>query len=181
MSVLDELHKEILNCHKCGLARYRTHAVPGEGAADAQIMFIGEAPGRDEDIQGRPFVGAAGKFLTALLNSIDVKRTQVFITNVVKCRPPNNREPREDEINTCNDYLVAQIACIKPKVICTLGNYALRTLLPDSPSISKVHGLARRQSDIIFIPLYHPAAALYNENMKRIMVLDIRKLTELLR
>src|SRR5205807_880478 len=126
---LQLIHSEILECTKCELHKSRTNAVPGEGPYDAKIMFVGEGPGQNEDEQGRPFVGAAGKFLTELLESIGLKRSDVFITNIVKCRPPNNRAPRKSEIETCNPYLQSQIRLINPRILCALGTPAINTLI----------------------------------------------------
>lgn len=128
-------------------------------------MFVGEAPGAEEDQQGRPFVGAAGRVLTQLLASIGLDRRRVFITNVVKCRPPGNRDPLPEEIAECNDYLLAQIALITPRVVCTLGRFAGQTLVDAKLSISREHGKPRRVSGILYIPLYHPAAALHQQRL----------------
>jgi len=131
MNTLKSINEEILSCQKCGLYKTRTHAVPGDGNMNADIMFVGEAPGKAEDIQGKPFVGAAGKFLDELLAEIDLKRSDIFITNIVKCRPPNNRDPQDNEISVCWPYLEEQVKLIKPKLIITLGRYAMNRFLPD--------------------------------------------------
>ncbi|MCJ7821887.1 MAG: uracil-DNA glycosylase, partial [Armatimonadetes bacterium] len=162
---LQDVHAEIRRCSRCPLSRARTKTVPGEGAPDASIMFVGEAPGGDEDREGRPFIGAAGRLLTHLLETIDLDRRAVFITNVVKCRPPGNRDPSPEEIDACNDHLFAQIALITPKVICTLGRFAAQTLIDKTLSISRQHGKPRRISGILYVPLYHPAAALHQARL----------------
>ena len=177
---LEEVHSEIRRCRRCPLSRTRTKAVPGEGAPDASIMFVGEAPGGDEDQQGRPFVGAAGRLLTHLLKTIDLDRPAVFITNVVKCRPPGNRDPSPEEIDACNDHLLAQIALITPKVICTLGRFAAQTLIDKSLSISRQHGKPRRLSGILYVPLYHPAAALHQARLIDSLESDMRQLRDIL-
>ena len=177
---LEEVHSEIRRCRRCPLSRTRTKAVPGEGAPDASIMFVGEAPGGDEDQQGRPFVGAAGRLLTHLLKTIDLDRPAVFITNVVKCRPPGNRDPSPEEIDACNDHLLAQIALITPKVICTLGRFAAQTLIDKSLSISRQHGKPRRLSGILYVPLYHPAAALHQARLTDSLEADMRRLRDIL-
>lgn len=176
--LLDELHREIMECKLCALCEGRTHAVPGEGNKKTKVMFVGEAPGRDEDAQGRPFVGQAGRLLTTLLTSIDIKREDVFIANVLKCRPPENRNPQPDEIETCSPYLYAQIALIKPRVVCPLGNFAIKTLLGKDLQVSQVHGKLFRRNGIFFLPMYHPAALLHrnSEAMRAAMQEDMQKL-----
>jgi DNA polymerase len=154
--------------------------VPGEGAADADIMFVGEGPGGEEDQQGRPFVGAAGRVLTHLLKQTEISREHVFITNVVKCRPPDNRDPLPEEIAACNEHLLAQIALIMPKVICTLGRFAGQTLIDGKLSISREHGKARRISGILYVPLYHPAAALHQSRLIDTLEADFRGLRKVL-
>ena len=164
----------------CNLAGGRTNAVPGEGASDASLMFIGEGPGFNEDRQGRPFVGPAGQFLDELLRSIGLDRSSVFITNMVKCRPPNNRDPFPGEIEACSAYLDAQIDAIKPKVIVPLGRHALARWFPNE-SIGKLRARPRRFGDITLFPLYHPAAALHNGGLRSTIEQDFAKLGELLR
>jgi len=177
---LEELHAQIRRCRRCSLSGVRTKAVPGEGASDASVMFVGEAPGGDEDKQGRPFVGPAGRLLTNLLKGIGLGRPQVFITNIVKCRPPRNRDPNADEIAACNEYLLTQIAIITPKVICTLGRFAGQTLIDKNLSITREHGRPRRISGILYVPLYHPAAALHQANLIDAIEADMRRLGEIL-
>lgn len=161
MEELTALAGEIAVCRRCPLARARTQAVPGEGPANATLMFVGEAPGFHEDRQGRPFVGASGNLLQEMLASIGLRRSQVFITNVVKCRPPENRDPEPLEVEACSPYLDRQIALIQPKIIVTLGRHSLNRFLPGQ-SITRVHGQAKRQGDVVIMPMFHPAATLRN-------------------
>jgi len=178
---LERISAEVRICTKCDLYRERKIAVPGEGPADARVMFIGEGPGAQEDLTGRPFVGSAGKLLTELLASIGLDRSSVFITNIVKCRPPNNRPPRKTEIETCASlYLQAQIRLINPKIIVPLGTPAIKTLMGDNYSATSVHGKVFRKDDRLFLPLYHPAAALYDVRLKTTMFEDVKMLKELL-
>jgi DNA polymerase len=153
--------------------------VPGEGNADADIMCIGEGPGFYEDQQGRPFVGASGKFLDELLAGIGLDRRKVFITNVVKCRPPNNRDPQPEEIEACSKYLNEQIRIIDPKVIVTLGRHSMQRYFPGE-AISRVHGQPRRKDERIIVPMYHPAAALHQGNLRMVIEADFRKLPDVL-
>ncbi len=175
MDDLEALHQEVRMCTKCPLARGRTYAVPGEGPRHAKVMFVGEAPGFHEDRQGRPFVGAAGAFLNELLASIGLKREDVYITNIIKCRPPGNRDPYMDEIEACSPYLDRQVALINPKVIVTLGRYSLAHWLPKA-KISQVHGKPIRVGDRTVFPMYHPAAALHQPALKRAVEEDFQKL-----
>jgi DNA polymerase len=149
--------------------------VPGEGPADAEILFIGEGPGFHENEQGRPFVGAAGKLLDELLAKIGLKRAEVYITNVVKCRPPGNRDPRPEEIETCSQYLDAQVQAISPKVIVTLGRYSMSRYLPNA-KISEVHGQAFRVKGRLVVPMYHPAAALHQASLRPALEKDFAQL-----
>ncbi|MDF2441086.1 MAG: uracil-DNA glycosylase [Abditibacteriota bacterium] len=178
--LLEELAGEIRGCPKCRLAETRTCAVPGEGSASARIMFVGEGPGEKEDLSGRPFVGAAGQFLNLLLQEAGIERRDVFITNIVKCRPPQNRVPLLDEVAACNDYLMAQIAIIQPKFICPLGGPSLNTLLGPHLRITKVRCQVFRKSGILYIPLFHPAAALHRQELQSTLRADILKLKELI-
>ncbi len=175
MSDLQELHQRIASCPDCDLCRTRTNAVPGEGPPNAEILFVGEGPGFYEDQQSRPFVGPAGKFLEELLASIGLRRDQVFITNVVKCRPPNNRDPLPGEIEACRKYLNRQIELIRPKVIVSLGRYSLAWFFPGD-KISKAHGQVKVKDGIYFIPMYHPAAALHAGNMRKVIEEDFKKI-----
>jgi uracil-DNA glycosylase family 4 len=173
--ILREVAAEVSTCSKCKLCKGRTRAVPGEGNANAKIMFIGEGPGYHEDQQGRPFVGPAGQFLDELLASIHLKRSDVFITNVVKCRPPQNRDPELDEMAACNDYLDRQIAAIKPRVIVTLGRYSMSKFF-GGEKISAIHGRARKKEGFICIAMYHPAAGLHQASLKDVIREDFRKI-----
>jgi DNA polymerase len=178
--LLVELAGEIRGCPKCRLAETRTNAVPGEGSSSARIMFVGEGPGEKEDLSGRPFVGAAGQFLNTLLDQAGIAREDVFITNIVKCRPPQNREPLTDEVEACNDYLSAQIAIIQPKIICPLGSPALRTLISPSLKITQSRCKVYRKSGILYIPLFHPAAALHRKELQSTLLADIQTLKALI-
>jgi DNA polymerase len=171
--------KQIASCRDCGLCAGRTNAVPGEGAPDARIMFIGEGPGFYEDQQGRPFVGASGKFLDELLATIGLDRRKVFIANVVKCRPPGNRDPQPDEIEACDKYLQEQIAIIDPKVIVTLGRHSMQRYFPGE-SIGRVHGQPRRKGERIIVPMYHPAAALHQGSLRKVIEADFATLPDFL-
>ena len=177
--ILEQVAQEVSACTKCVLNYSRKKAVPGEGPANARIMFIGEGPGFHENEQGRPFVGAAGKFLDDLLGKINMKRTDVFITNVVKCRPPGNRDPLPEELESCSDYLERQIQAINPKVIVTLGRYSMARFLPNA-KISDVHGQAMRVRGRLIVPMYHPAAALHQGSLKPVIERDFALLPELI-
>jgi len=179
MSALTELYREIENCRECELARHRTKVVSGEGPEDAELLFIGEAPGWYEDQQGRPFVGPAGAFLNQLLASIALTREQVYIANVIKCRPPENRDPLPAEIQACCKWLDRQIEIIRPRMIITLGRYSLARYFPDE-SISKVHGKARKVGGIICYPMYHPAAALHQGRLRQIIEADMLHIPQVL-
>jgi uracil-DNA glycosylase family 4 len=179
MSVLSELYKEISACRQCDIAKSRTRVVPGEGSENAEILFIGEAPGFHEDQQGRPFVGPAGQFLDRLLASIGLKRQQVYIANVIKCRPPNNREPLPTEIEYCRKFLDRQIELIHPKMIVTLGRYSMARFFPGK-SISKVHGTAQKQNGTVYFAMYHPAAALHQQSLRETIEADMLKIPQYL-
>ena len=178
-AVLDEIAAEIRVCTRCELHRTRTNSVPGEGPADARIMFIGEAPGWNEDQQGRPFVGAAGKFLEELLGAAGLKRSDVFITNVVKSRPPGNRDPLPDEIVACAPFLQRQIDTIDPDVIVTLGRFSMAKWFPGE-RISRIHGQPKRDGKRLIVPMYHPAATLHQQAMKTTILEDFAKLPRIL-
>ena len=171
---------EIIKCTKCELHKSRMNAVPGEGPADSKIMFVGEGPGQNEDEQGRPFVGAAGKLLTELLESIGLRRSDIFITNIVKCRPPNNRAPRKPEIEACHPYLMSQIELINPRIICPLGTPAITTLLGEEFTATKSHGKPTSKDNLTILPMYHPAAALYDASLREVLESDFRVLKRLL-
>ena len=178
--VLNQVADETSVCTKCELHHSRKNAVPGEGPADAEILFIGEGPGFHENEQGRPFVGAAGRFLEELLEKVGMSREQVYITNVVKCRPPGNRDPRLEEIETCTrDYLDRQIQSIKPKVIVTLGRFSMALYLPNA-KISQVHGQPLRVKGRFIVPMYHPAAALHQGSLRPVIESDFSKLPDLI-
>ena len=179
MSSLEQLGAEIARCTRCVLAKTRTRAVPGEGPEDATIMFIGEAPGWHEDQQGRPFVGPAGQFLEQLIASIGMRRDQVVIANVIKCRPPDNRDPLPDEILACRPWLQRQIEVISPRMIITLGRYAMAMFFPGK-SIGKIHGVPHKQDNIIYLPMYHPAAALHQGSLRSIIEADMLKIPAIL-
>ncbi|MGD9496535.1 MAG: uracil-DNA glycosylase family protein [Armatimonadota bacterium] len=181
MSLLDRIADQIRQCTRCGLCRGRTQAVPGVGPADARIMFIGEGPGRDEDLQGEPFVGKAGQALTVLLRNAGLSRNEVFITNIVKCRPPENRDPHPDEVAACREYLDGQIACIEPELICTLGRWALQTMVDPTASVMKLNGTVLQRHGLTFVPLIHPAAGLHNEAQQDPIREGFRRLGEILR
>jgi uracil-DNA glycosylase len=178
--VLEEVAREVAACTLCELHYSRKRAVPGEGPPNASILMVGEGPGFYENEQGRPFVGAAGKFLEELLASIGMKRSEVFITNVVKCRPPQNRDPQPVEIETCTKkYLARQILAIDPKVIVTLGRFSMGLFLPDA-RISVVHGQSMWVKGRLIVPMYHPAAALHQNALKPILQKDFARLPELI-
>lgn len=161
------------------LAEHATQLVFGEGNPDADIVFIGEGPGKNEDQQGRPFVGAAGKFLDEMLEQIDMARGEVYITNIIKYRPPDNRDPRPDEINAFMPYLLEQLEVIEPQLIATLGRFSMNVFLPDL-KISQVHGQPKRVKGRVFLPMYHPAAALYNGDQRTMLMDDFAKIPSVL-
>lgn len=177
--VLNQVKREVSECVKCELHYSRKNAVAGEGPADAAIMFIGEGPGFHENEQGRPFVGAAGKFLDELLAKIGMRRAEVYITNVVKCRPPGNRDPQPEELEACSEYLERQIQAINPKVIVTLGRYSMARFLPNA-KISEVHGQAMRLRGRLVVPMYHPAAALHQGSLRPTLERDFASLPDLI-
>lgn len=179
MPELTELYEEILACQKCILAQGRTNAVPGEGSETATIMFIGEGPGFHEDRLGRPFVGAAGKFLEELLSRIELKREDVYIANVVKCRPPGNRDPQPEEIEACSPYLDKQIQIIRPRLVATLGRFSMQRYFSGA-SISRIHGQPKRVGNVIYYPMFHPAAALHQPRWRSIVEEDFLRIPELL-
>jgi uracil-DNA glycosylase family 4 len=179
LSELTNLYKEISVCQKCILSQGRTHAVPGEGPEDADIMFIGEGPGFHEDRQGRPFVGAAGNYLNELLEKVGLKRESVYITNVIKCRPPGNRDPQPEEIEACRPYLDKQIDLIHPRLVVTLGRFSMQRYFPNA-SISRIHGQPKRVGGVIYYPMFHPAAALHQPRWRSLVEEDILKIPELL-
>ncbi len=181
---LDELRREAETCQKCALAGTRTRVVFGEGDPHSDLMFVGEAPGYHEDQQGRPFVGQAGKLLDQLLATIGLTREQVYIANVLKSRPPNNRDPKPEEIEACEPYLLRQVELIAPRVVVTLGNFATKLLSGSQTGITRVHGSAQRTSiggrDLYLYPIFHPAAALYTPAMLDTLKRDFLRLPEVL-
>lgn len=181
MDSLIKIAEEVKKCQKCPLSNNRINTVPGDGSVKADIMFIGEGPGREEDKQGLPFVGSAGKFLDELLNVIELKRSDVFIGNIVKCRPPQNRDPLPEEIDTCFPYLQRQITSIKPKLIVLLGRHAMYQFLPEELKISKIHGQPFRRHDQVYLPLYHPAAALYHGSLRDVIIKDFKRIPLILK
>jgi len=176
---LEKVAAQVRVCTKCRLSETRTNAVPGEGPADARIFFIGEGPGRNEDEQGRPLVRASGRYLESLLRDIGLDRSQVFITNVVKCRPPENRDPLPPELAACRDYLDRQLTLIRPSVVVTLGRFSMARYFPGE-SITKIHGKPKRIGDVVYLPLFHPAAALRNDAWRAAMKEDFKKIPQLL-
>lgn len=172
---LEELKQHIGDCQRCKLCQNRTHVVFGDGNPKAKLMFVGEGPGADEDKQGLPFVGRAGKLLTKMIEAMGLARSDVYIANVVKCRPPQNRNPEPDEIETCQPFLLQQIKIIQPKVIVTLGKFAAQTLLQTQIPISKLRGEFQKFHEIDLMPTYHPAFLLRNPNMKKPVWLDLQK------
>lgn len=176
---LSTIREEILHCQKCPLAKGRKNAVPGEGPSSVDIMFIGEGPGYHENQQGKPFVGQAGMFLDELLASADLKREDVFITNVVKCRPPENRDPMPEELTACAHYLDEQIALLDPKVIVTLGRFSMAKFI-ENGRISQIHGKSHKVGKRLIVTMYHPAAALHQPALRPALVEDFSKLRHLL-
>ena len=179
MSSLNDLYGEIAACQRCNLYKTATRAVPGEGPENAKLLFIGEAPGFHEDQQGRPFVGAAGQFLESLLASINLTRQQVYIANVIKHRPPENRDPFPGEIISCRPWIEKQIELIKPRMIVTLGRHSMEMFFPGK-SISKIHGTHQMKDSILCFAMYHPAAALHQQSLKQAIQEDMLKIPALL-
>lgn len=180
MPELQAIAQEIAVCRKCDLAKSRNRTVPGEGNSDADVVFVGEAPGWYEDQQGRPFVGPAGKLLEELLQSISLNRSDVFITNVVKCRPPQNRDPLPEEIDACSDYLERQLARIKPKLIVTLGRHSMSRFCPPGKTIRELHGTTFVKNGVLCYAMYHPAAALHQPSLRRTIEQDVQRIPKLI-
>ena len=178
-SVFAPLYEEIADCPSCELARERSHTVPGSGPAPCDLMFIGEGPGQQEDELGLPFVGRSGQFLNELLASIGRSRLDVYVTNVVKCRPPGNRDPLPAEIAACGDHLERQIAGVQPRIIATLGRFSMARWFPGD-RISQIHGRARTFNGLTVIPMYHPAAALRDGSLRAVMKQDFAQIPDLL-
>lgn len=178
---LKAIANQVIVCQKCRLSKTRTQPVPGEGSPETDVLFVGEAPGYQEDQQGRPFCGPAGKFLREMLESIGLDREKVFITNIVKCRPPENRDPEDDEKDTCWPYLENQIRVINPKLIVCLGRHSMMRLIPGQGSISKIHGKPLRRPDgRVYLPLYHPSAALHNGSLRPVQLRDFAQIPQIL-
>lgn len=175
MSEIDSIRSQVISCIKCSLSKTRTNAVPGKGNPKAEILFIGEAPGRNEDLKGEPFVGSAGKILSEVLESVGLSRDDVYITNVVKCRPPNNRIPLQEEKDACNQYLAKELELIKPKIICIMGNTAYGSLLNGS-SITKNRGKIIEKDGQRYFLTIHPAAVIYNQELKSVLKNDMKTL-----
>jgi len=177
--VLEKVAQEVSVCEKCDLHFSRKKGVPGEGPSRAEIVFIGEGPGFHENMQGRPFVGPAGEFLEELLGTIGMTREDVFITNVVKCRPPGNRDPAPEELKACSPYLDRQLQAIKPRVIVTLGRFSMARYIPHA-KISEIHGQPIKVHGMLVVPFYHPAAALHRPSLRPVVEDDFAKLPELI-
>ncbi len=170
----------IRRCRRCRLHETRTRAVPGEGDADAAIMFVGEGPGEKEDAEGRPFVGRSGGFLDKVLADVGLRREELFVTSSVKCRPPGNRDPRRDELTACREaWLARQIECVRPTVIVLLGLTAIECVLGEKPHLADVHGRIRRRGDIRLLPTYHPTAGMRFPHIERRLRADLKKLTRI--
>ena len=177
---LQDLNEQVAVCPKCVLSKTRNKAVPGAGDPHADIVFIGEGPGYNEDQQGLPFVGQAGKFLDELLASIDLRREDVYIANVIKCRPPNNRDPQPGEIEACAPWLDQQLDIIKPRMIVTLGRFSMSRYFKGQ-TIGRIHGQAKEIDGVVVVPMYHPAAALHQANLRGTIMEDFKKLPDILR
>jgi uracil-DNA glycosylase len=178
---LSKLERQVKKCTKCGLCKGRTNVVFGAGDPDADLMFVGEAPGYYEDVQGEPFVGRAGQLLTKIIESIGLKREEVYIANILKCRPPENRNPNANEIVTCTPHLIKQIEIIRPKIICALGTFAAQTLLDTKEAIGKLRGKFFEYQGTKFLATYHPAYLLRNPNDKKKVWSDIKKVRDYLK
>jgi len=177
---LEIIKQNVIKCTKCDLCKTRTNAVPGKGNFQSDVIFVGEAPGRNEDMNGEPFIGVAGKKLSIALDEVGISRDDVYITNIVKCRPPNNRVPKTSERETCQEYLKQEISIIKPKIICILGNTAFNSILGGS-EITKFRGKVVRKDNLLYFLTIHPAATIYNQKLIDVLKSDILKLFELIR
>ena len=177
---LEIIKQNVIKCTKCDLCKTRTNAVPGKGNFQSDVIFVGEAPGRNEDIHGEPFIGVAGKKLSIALDEAGISRDDVYITNIVKCRPPNNRVPKTSERETCQEYLKQEISIIKPEIICILGNTAFNSILGGS-EITKFRGKVVRKDNLLYFLTIHPAATIYNQKLIDVLKSDISKLFELIR
>ena len=176
---LSEIREEVSQCKACSLCEGRTNIVFGEGDPHARVMIIGEAPGKNEDLQGKPFVGAAGKLLDELLVVANLTREEVFIANVLKCRPPSNRNPKPEEIQACANYLREQTQSINPKVIVTLGNFATQFILRTGVGITNLRGTVQRAGRFLVLPVFHPAAAIYDRSKKDVLLADFAQVGSL--
>ena len=179
-AALQQLADSVRECERCGLHRSRTQVVFGVGDPTADLVFVGEAPGESEDRQGEPFVGPSGQLLTRIIEAMGLRREQVYIMNIVKCRPPNNRDPRPDELAACRPILQAQLDCLQPRVICTLGKFASQALLQTEESISRLRGRFHKLGEIPVMPTYHPAYLLRNPNEKRAVWQDMQAIQKML-
>jgi len=177
---LETIKQNVIKCTKCDLCKTRTNAVPGKGNFQSDVIFVGEAPGRNEDKNGEPFIGVAGKKLSIALDEAGISRDDVYITNIVKCRPPNNRVPNTDERDTCKEYLKQEISIIKPKLICILGNTAFNSILGGS-EITKFRGKVVRKDNLLYFLTIHPAATIYNQKLIDVLKNDIVKLFDLIK
>jgi uracil-DNA glycosylase len=179
MLEIDSVRSQVISCIKCNLSKTRTNAVPGKGNPKAEILFIGEAPGRNEDLKGEPFVGSAGNILSEALSSVGLSRDNIYITNVVKCRPPNNRIPLQEEKESCQPYLSKELEIIKPKIICIMGNTAYGSILGGN-SITKNRGKIIEKDGQRYFLTIHPAATIYNQDLKSVLLSDMKTLVEIL-
>ncbi len=178
-SELESVRNKVIDCKKCGLSKTRTNSVPGKGSFTSDVIFVGEAPGRNEDLKGEPFVGIAGKKLSIALDNAGISRDDVYITNTVKCRPPNNRLPSKTEKEICQSYLQKEIEIIKPKIICVLGNTAFGSVLGGT-EITKFRGKVGRKNNQLYFITIHPAATIYNQELIGVLKEDIKKLFDLI-
>ena len=178
---LDEIRAQVENCHACSLCETRTNIVFGDGDPHARVLIVGEAPGKNEDLQGKPFVGAAGKFLDALLEEAGLKREEVFIANVLKCRPPSNRNPQADEIEACAPFLREQTQSIDPWIIVTMGNFATQFILRTGTGITRLRGTVQQAGRFVVLPVFHPAAAIYDRSKRDVLLEDFRQVGALVR
>ena len=178
---LDEIRAQVENCHACSLCETRTSIVFGDGDPHARVLIVGEAPGKNEDLQGKPFVGAAGKFLDELLEEAGLKREEVFIANVLKCRPPSNRNPQADEIEACAPFLREQTQSIDPWIIVTMGNFATQFILRTGTGITRLRGTVQQAGRFVVLPVFHPAAAIYDRSKRDVLLEDFRQVGALVR
>lgn len=178
---LEEIRAQVEQCHACSLCEGRTNVVFGEGDPHARVLIVGEAPGKNEDLQGKPFVGAAGKFLDELLEAAGLKREEVFIANVLKCRPPSNRNPQANEIETCAPFLRMQTQAIDPLVIVTMGNFATQFILRTGTGITQLRGTVQQAGRFVVLPVFHPAAAIYDRSKRDVLLADFQQVGELVR